>query len=509
MKIPKKYTTSIFTVLIVFMAMYLPLNGQSVEIYDLPSVYPISSAFTVNVNGSDVPVTQFIHKGEISYHYAHFSFSGTANITISAAEAITLHKIRPLNDGISATSSGQDLTFTLSESKYLVIDINSFEHLILLADPAEINPPEPDDIAVTNIMNYGVDNSGQTESTSRIQAAIDSITLSGGGTLYFPPGLYKVRTVSVKDNVNIYLAGGAVVRGTGNKTDYAEYDPEKLKSITYVFLIEEASNIKIYGRGSIDGYGVQLADNVGDINEAPMKIRAVSTHNSSNITVEGIIARELTSWALPFFHSDHIKVSRVKVLNYLHLKNSDGINMCASQHGVVENCFVMAGDDAYCAKGHAGEPCHDIVFKNSVAYSTTRGITFGMQAYQAMYDIWFKNIDIVKTRDGLDLKHNDGYGLWKDLHVIDVRVDECTGQPVRMRIQEGGSINNVEVTRFICRDAGSENSYVEGLNTGSKISNVIFTDLYIDGKLIQSPQDGNITINPYTENITFSTVGHN
>ena len=194
MGISKKYSTGVIAVLIVFMALYLPLNAQSVETYDLPSVYPISSAFTVNVNGSDVPVTQFIHKGEISYHYAQFSFSGTVNVKVSATETISSHKIRPLSYEISASAGGQDLTFSLSESKYLVIDINSFEHLILLADPAEINPPEPDDIAVTNIMNYGVDNSGQTESTSRIQAAIDSITLSGGGTLYFPPGLYKVRT---------------------------------------------------------------------------------------------------------------------------------------------------------------------------------------------------------------------------------------------------------------------------------------------------------------------------
>lgn len=500
----------IITFLAVFIALNVPLysNAQTIEAYELPSVYPVSTAFTVNVNGTEVPVTQFMHKGEISYHYAHFSFSGTVNVKVSATETISSHKIRPLSYEISANANGQDLAFSLSESKYLVIDINSFEHLILLADPAEINPPEPDDIAVTNIMNYGVDSSGLIESTSRIQAAIDSIYSSGGGTLYFPPGLYKVTTVSVKDSVNIYLAGGAVVRGTGIKTDYPEYDPERLKTITYVFLIENASNIRIFGRGSIDGFGVNLADNVNDINDAPMKIRAVSTHHSSNITVEGIIARELTSWAVPFYHSDHVRASHVKVLDYIHLKNSDGINMCASQHGLVENCFVMVGDDSYCAKGHAGEPCHDILFKNSVAYSSTRGVTFGMQAYAEMYDIRFENIDVVKTRDGLDLKHNDGSGRWSDLHVIDLRVDECTGQPIKMSIGEGGTIDNVEVTRYTCRTPGSENSYIRGLDKNRKISNVNFTDTYIDGKLILNSADGKIDINGYAENIRFSEVGH-
>ncbi len=483
--------------------------AETVETYELPPVYPVSSVYTVNVNGIDVPVTQFVHKGEISYHYAQFSFSGTVNVKVSATENISSHTIRPFSYEIHSTVNGQELTFSLSESRYLVIEMNSFQHLVLIADPTETNPPEPEGIGVTNIMNYGVDNSGMEESTSYIQAAIDSISSSGGGTLYFPPGLYKVRTVSVKDSVNIYLSGGAVVRGTGIKTDYPEYDPGKLLRITYVFLIENASNIKIYGRGTIDGYGVQLADNVDDINDAPMKIRAISIHNSSYVDVEGIVARELTSWALPFFHSDHVRASRVKVLDYIHLKTSDGINMCASQHGIVEDCFVMVGDDSYCAKGHAGEPCHDIVFRNSVAYSATRGVTFGMQAYEQMYDIWFKNIDVVKTRDGLDLKHNDGSGSWSNLHVIDVRVDECTGQPIKMSIGEGGSIDNVEITRYTCRTPGSENSYIFGLDNHREISNVVFTDTYINGMLILNPADGNIDINGYTDNITFAAVGHN
>ena len=473
-----------------------------INTYLLPLVYPQSSTYSLDVNEVKVPVTEFIVKDKIQYHYAHFSFTGEANVRIHGKNSVDSWLIRPLAYDISAEAVGNCLNFTLTLPRYLIIDINENEKLIVLADPPEQHIPVPGEPGIINILDYHVDQSGQEESTIQIQTAIDRINKEGGGTLYFPPGLYKTRTVFVKNNVDIYLAGGAVIRGTGVKTDYPEYDPGKLKSITYVFKIENASNIKIYGRGTIDGLGVQLAGNVNDINDAPLKIRAVSTHHSSNITIEGIIARELTSWALPFFHSDHITASYVKVLDYIHLKNSDGINMCASQFGLVENCFVMVGDDSYCSKGHEGEPTHDILFKNSVAYSSTRGVTLGMQAYAHMYNIQYDGIYITGTRDGIDFKHNDGQGDWEDIVVKNVFVDECWGKPFNMQIKEGGSIKNVVIDGYLCRSTGNK-SFVKGLNKNSKISEVSIRNMYLDGQRITTAQSGNFEINEFTNNITF------
>ncbi|MCK4853706.1 MAG: sulfatase-like hydrolase/transferase, partial [Bacteroidales bacterium] len=473
-----------------------------IKTYPLPSVYPPSSIYSMEVNGINVPVTEFVVKNKIQYHYAHFSFTGIANVRINLKDVVRSYLIRPLPFEISAKAIGSYLNFTLTQPRYLIVDINEHEKLIVLADPTEKKIPVLGDPGITDILDYDVDQTGQAESTNQIQKAIDQINMDGGGTLYFPPGIYKTRTLFVKDNVNIYLAGGASVMGTGVKTDYPEYDPGKLKSITYVFKIENASNIKIYGRGTIDGLGVQLAGNVDNINDAPLKIRAVSTHNSSNIAVEGIIARELTSWAVPFYHSDHIKASHVKVLDYLHLKNSDGINMCASQFGLVENCFVMVGDDSYCSKGHEGEPTHDIIFRNSVAWSSTRGVTLGMQAYEHMYNILYDSIYIAGTRDGIDFKHNDGTGDWEDIIVKNIFVDECWGKPFNMHIREGGSIKNVIIENYSCKSTGNK-SFINGLNEDSKISDLIIRDMILDGVQVKSPESGDFEINQFTSNISF------
>lgn len=311
----------------------------------------------------------------------------------------------------------------------------------------------------------------------------------------------------VKSNTTVYLQGGAVIRGTGKKTDYDEYEPGRYERTTHLFTVDGAANVRFLGRGTIDGYGVTLADNVSDIRDANLKIRSISTHHSSDVIIDGIIARELTSWSVPFYYSDHVRASHVKVLNYAGLKHSDGINMCASQHGVVENCFVFTGDDAFCAKDYGGEPTHDIVFKNCVGYSSTRGVTLGMQAYDHMYDILYDGIYMVGTRDGIDFKHNDGYGDWENIWVKNVFVDQCWGTPFNMHILEGGTINNVSIENYRCFSSGNA-STIKGLNAQNKVSNIAFTDLYINEQLVLKRPDGRFSVNRYAENIVFAQVGH-
>ena len=64
--------------ILIFVVLCLPpmLLASQVETYPLPSVYPESQTFALKVNGIAVPVTEFVIKGNVHYHYAHFSFSG-------------------------------------------------------------------------------------------------------------------------------------------------------------------------------------------------------------------------------------------------------------------------------------------------------------------------------------------------------------------------------------------------------------------------------------------------
>jgi polygalacturonase len=53
-----------------------------------------------------------------------------------------------------------------------------------------------------------------------IQKAIDDCAAQGGGVAYVPPGVYVSGPFWIKDNVELRLAAGAVIRISRNGTDW-------------------------------------------------------------------------------------------------------------------------------------------------------------------------------------------------------------------------------------------------------------------------------------------------
>jgi hypothetical protein len=98
-----------------------------IKTYLLPSVYPPNSIYSMEVNGINVPVTEFVVKNQIQYHYAHFSFTGIANVRIRGKYVPKSCLIRPLPFEISAEATGnKSLIKGLNEnSKISNISINN------------------------------------------------------------------------------------------------------------------------------------------------------------------------------------------------------------------------------------------------------------------------------------------------------------------------------------------------------------------------------------------------
>ena len=79
---------------------------------------------------------------------------------------------------------------------------------------------------VFDILAFGAVGDGVTECTAAVQAAIDSCTLSGGGTVLVPEGTFLCRTLYLKDRVDLHLDKGAVLRGVDDPEAYASFIPQ-------------------------------------------------------------------------------------------------------------------------------------------------------------------------------------------------------------------------------------------------------------------------------------------
>lgn len=69
---------------------------------------------------------------------------------------------------------------------------------------------------IVNVRHYGAKGDGVTDDTAAIQAAIDAANTAGGGTVYFPTGIFRI-TVALELKSNVYLdfAPGSIIDMTG------------------------------------------------------------------------------------------------------------------------------------------------------------------------------------------------------------------------------------------------------------------------------------------------------
>ncbi len=72
----------------------------------------------------------------------------------------------------------------------------------------------------TNIADHGADRSGKIKCTNIINNLIDSLSDSGGGTLFFPAGTFLTGPIVMKSNITLYLDAGSVVRFSDDFDDY-------------------------------------------------------------------------------------------------------------------------------------------------------------------------------------------------------------------------------------------------------------------------------------------------
>ncbi len=136
----------------------------------------------------------------------------------------------------SVTKSSNTMKYDMTRPEYLIIKVDDIKKsLVILADPLESKPPGPTDHGVYNILNapYKADPKGESYSHKQIQAAIDDASSHGGYVVYIPAGIYKCGSIVLKDNVELYLAGGSVLRYTGDPTMYEKWSEKNGRCVTY------------------------------------------------------------------------------------------------------------------------------------------------------------------------------------------------------------------------------------------------------------------------------------
>lgn len=503
--------TSLFFVLLV-----MKINAAVIS-YPLPVGDIESSLFNVTVNGQTVDVVSCVE-----INYAQFATDELVDIVITSIEEIESVNISPhplgYNDNPDFTGNVLQIKGVTALQK-LIIKINDLEPLFIFSEPLEVNPPDLNDENVVNVMDYVSDNSGSTIVTEQIQTAIDS-TASSGNILYFPEGRYKTGTLYMKSDLQIYLAAGAIIKGTGELSDYAA--ESCFESHPDFIYFKDCYNVTIYGRGVIDGNGAELRS--VDLNASNRKMKIFRSNNAQVIRIYDIIWRDSGSFGWHIYGAEDVIFNNSKIISLSREKsNTDQIDPDGSINVTITNCFTHGFDDGVAIK--ISDLCgsfyevRDITIENTVIHSEKSALKIGTKDNgNRISNIWFKNNYVVKADRGISCvgrytsiiedihwvsNHFEEIGLdqkpfhiWIDLQ-RDLKSSGYTPGKTKMR--------NIEIKDNIFENVSPDWSIIQSWDSTNPITNLKLINHKVAGKVQTSLHEAKITINN-TKNIIISDV---
>jgi polygalacturonase len=485
---------------------------------DLPGATR-SSLYSVTVNGTPLFVEKLAKFApEMQVHYAHASLSGagTATFAVTVHEPFSSHTLSPRSRNIETRRSADTLSFE-SGPNYLILQVDTKELLFILIDAEESDPPRPGDANVQSIADYGVDNTGATLVTSKVQAAIDAASGATRNVLYFPPGKYSVGELWLKSDMTLYLAGGALLQGASKPADFDTGSGGiNIEGCSHGMLrMYRVKNSRIMGRGVIDANGMAIRA------QNDTKVNLLKIEESSDILIDGVVVRDPSFWNTLVYRSDRVSIQNYKMINARPItkiwNNTDGVNFDESTNGRLSNAFLYTGDDSMAVKNEEPSGTIDtrnILHEKVVCYSNSVCCKIGTKTMgQTIDGVVFRDIDVVKAGRALNIDAYDT-AVVQNTRFEDIRIEAADSSMIALssddppfwRAAANQSVikdtHFTDVTSFVKKPIN-----LRGRSSTVNIAGVHFRNLSVEGQPVTSPTDPDAawSINAFVSGIDFDT----
>lgn len=481
-----RMTVLVTLVLTLLIAAVLPAmaeeNPTLLTIYEGPKTMTSSQIASATVNGYDLFVYDVMVNHEHIWNantqptrtpMTYFDFEGKVRVEISMPgleKPVESAKVLPLACGIEPKVEDGVVSFLITEpGQYTVVfndSVNKAMHIF--ANPLETDVPDPNDPNV----------------------------------YYIGPGEWVMDAIALQDNQTLYISGGAVLHS--------------------MVSVANAENVRICGRGIIDGSDYPAWNQAGSYARVPIDL-----NHSKNIKVEGIILANSNCWNFNSYSSKDVTIDNVKIIS--GRQNGDGFTFQSCTDHVVTNCFARTWDDSLVLKNYSGST-KGITFRNiqiwtdlaqsmEIGYETDKGWTLDPE----ISDVLFEDITVLYNFHKPVISiHNSDDAYVHDIVYRNIVVENAMMQGdngfnkelIEMTLQnsqwttvkdEFGSIDNVLIDGLTVMNTVNGKvpaSRFSGHDEEHRITNVILRNVNILGQPITDLKTMKVSMNDYCEGIT-------
>ncbi len=335
-----------------------------------------------------------------------------------------------------------------------------------------------------------------------IQTAIDVTAAAGGGRVLVPPGTFRSGTIRLRSRIELHLAAGAVLAGTGRAADVPAWFPTTGVETRRAFerrlvLAYDCEDVAITGCGTIDGrHGCR--EEIAQGESQPVNLHLIACRR---VTVRDVRLRDAGSWMQQILCCDEVLVEGVHIVNHGNRTN-DGLDIDGSHDIRIANCDIDSHDDALVFKSTGPRACRNIVVSNCVLRSNCHGIKFGTESIGGFENVQVANCLVSPSRypdpmpgfpagrppiTGCALECTDG-GTMRNIR-LDGIIAEGVFAPIFIKLGNRhhtvagyddrdctpGRIEHVQIRGLVARGAGRFTSSVTGY-PGHPIRDLQITD---------------------------------
>lgn len=322
-----------------------------------------------------------------------------------------------------------------------------------------------------NILDFGAKPDGKTLCSTNIQQAIDQAHADGGGRVLIPGGTFLSGTIVLKSGVELHLEKKATLLGSTNPADY-----RKLNRWIGLVMADQAENISVTGRGTIDGQGAIIALHIdslfyaGEIDSSdyvfpekrPMvtiRPQVIEFVGCKNVNVSDITIRNAASWVQSYYMCENLRIEGITVDSDTYW-NNDGIDIIDCRKVRITGCDVNASDDGICIKSygrkHHGSPyCDSIYIGDCRVRSSASAVKFGTATFGGFRNCTVENIKVYDTFRSAIAIESYGKGFVENILVQNITAKN-TGNAIFVRLGKryeslpDGTLKNIIIRNVKC-----------------------------------------------------------
>ncbi|NOY58650.1 MAG: glycoside hydrolase family 28 protein [Calditrichaeota bacterium] len=349
-----------------------------------------------------------------------------------------------------------------------------------------------------NVLTFGAKADGKTKDTTALQKAIDECRQNGGGTVYFPAGVYLSGSLHLKSNVTLYLDNGATLLASPDDADFDPFekldfknDADKETSYFHFSFIwgEDVDHIAIFGQGTIDS---NRKDRSGP--------KTIGLKRCRYVTIKDITIRNAGNYSISMLGTDDVNIDGVSIF----ATYCDGIDPDCCHNVRISNCYIESWDDAICPKTSYSLGYHrsteNLTVTNCIIATNSNAFKLGTESGGDFKHITVSNCVMTtykskvnyrepsKPISGISLISVDGAHI-DDITITNISMDKVRF-PIFLRLGNRG------------RD---QKTPVPGTLKNIVISNITASDALIGGMILGMP--GHPIENVNLQNIKISCKG--